>query len=192
MIFGDYLDPLPRSQEYLTLAFSPSSVPLRKRWRNNGLSADFLADYLTSFFPGSEEDTEGDQRQAAIRSAVSFVANELLENSMKYCNYSVDFLIQIQLLFLPEKLLFLVTNSIDPESQNRLMAFIDFLQTNHPEELLIQQLEKAAMDEALSSPALGFLTMMNDYQAKLGWKFAQVPYGDARIDTVTTMVTLDI
>ena len=30
--------------EYLTLAFSPTSAPLRSRWRNNGLSADFLAD----------------------------------------------------------------------------------------------------------------------------------------------------
>jgi hypothetical protein len=31
--------------EYLTLAFSPLSAPLRSRWRNNGLSADFLGDY---------------------------------------------------------------------------------------------------------------------------------------------------
>ena len=26
--------------EYLTLAFSPTSAPLRSRWRNNGLSAE--------------------------------------------------------------------------------------------------------------------------------------------------------
>jgi hypothetical protein len=37
--------------EYLTLAFSPTSAPLRSRWRNNGLSADFLGDYVTTFLP---------------------------------------------------------------------------------------------------------------------------------------------
>ena len=39
--------------EYLTLVFSPVSVPLRSRWRNNGLSADFLGDYVTTFLPAN-------------------------------------------------------------------------------------------------------------------------------------------
>ena len=39
--------------EYLTLAFSPTSAPLRSRWRNNGLSADFLGDYVTTFLPAN-------------------------------------------------------------------------------------------------------------------------------------------
>ena len=42
--------------EYLQLGFQPSSVPLKQRWRNNGLSADFLGDYVTTFFPRDESD----------------------------------------------------------------------------------------------------------------------------------------
>jgi hypothetical protein len=47
--FGDFIE-LPASQEYLIIGFSPSSIPLKQRWRNNGLSADFMADYLATFF----------------------------------------------------------------------------------------------------------------------------------------------
>lgn len=49
-IFGYYVDK-PLSQDELSLRFSPSSIPIKDRWRNNGLSADFMADYLTAFFP---------------------------------------------------------------------------------------------------------------------------------------------
>lgn len=41
---------LPPSQEFLLINFSSSSIPLNQRSRNNGLSADFIADYLTTFF----------------------------------------------------------------------------------------------------------------------------------------------
>ena len=82
-IFGDFIEQ-PPSQEYLIIGFSPSSIPLKQRWRNNGLSADFLADYLTTFFPGNEDDPSTIERQAEIKSAVSYIANELLENAMKF------------------------------------------------------------------------------------------------------------
>ena len=83
-IFGDFIDYLPSSQEFLIIGFSPSSTPLKQRWRNNGLSADFLADYLTTFFPGKEDDPNTIQRQAEVKNAVSYIANELLENAMKF------------------------------------------------------------------------------------------------------------
>jgi len=53
--FGDFMQNLPSSQEYLILSFSPGSIPLRQRWRNNCLSADFLADYLSTFFIGNKD-----------------------------------------------------------------------------------------------------------------------------------------
>ncbi len=53
--------------ESLLLRFSPSLLPLRQRWRNNGLSADFLADYVTTFFPKDEGDPASAERQSAVR-----------------------------------------------------------------------------------------------------------------------------
>src|ERR1700733_1666888 len=63
--------------EYLTLAFSPTSAPLRSRWRNNGLSADFLGDYVTTFLPTNGPEPALAGRQNEIKHAVTYIANEL-------------------------------------------------------------------------------------------------------------------
>src|ERR1700683_674106 len=76
--------------EYLTLAFSPTSAPLRSRWRNNGLSADFLADYVTTFLPTRDGKPAAASRQKELKHAVTYVANELLENAMKYHQPDVE------------------------------------------------------------------------------------------------------
>ena len=81
-IFGEFIEKKGERCEYLMIGFSPSSIPIQQRWRNNGLSADFLADYLSTFFPG--EDHASTERQAAVKGAVSYIANELLENAMKF------------------------------------------------------------------------------------------------------------
>jgi len=55
--------------------------------------------------------------------------------------------------------------------------------------LYIHQLEQNAADETSTASRLGFLTMINDYMATLGWKFetlAKTP----PVTTVTTMVRL--
>src|ERR1700689_1464810 len=82
--------------EYLTLAFSPLSTPLRSRWRNNGLSADFIGDYVITFLPG-EGHGAGQSGQNEIRHAVTFIVNELLENAMKYHARDVDVPIRMHL-----------------------------------------------------------------------------------------------
>src|ERR1700722_13814708 len=81
--FGNY-EERSRECEYLTLAFSPLSVPLRSRWRNNGLSADFFGDYVTTFLALEAARTTAENGQNEIKHAVTYIANELLENAMKY------------------------------------------------------------------------------------------------------------
>ena len=80
--FGHFIERQDDQSEYLKIGFSPTSIPIQQRWRNNGLSADFLADYLSTFFPG--DDRAAAERQAELKGAVSYVANELLENAMKF------------------------------------------------------------------------------------------------------------
>src|ERR1700759_3929863 len=92
----NYSDP-SHECEYLTLAFSPISAPLRTRWRNNGLSADFLGDYVTTFLPGDGAVPARESRQNEIRHAVTYIANELLENAMKYHQPDVEIPIRIHL-----------------------------------------------------------------------------------------------
>ncbi|MEG3959681.1 DUF6272 family protein [Microcoleus sp. herbarium2] len=188
--FGDFIE-LPASQEYLIIGFSPSSIPLKQRWRNNGLSADFMADYLATFFPGNEDDTSTIERQAEIKSAVSYIANELLENAMKFNNETSEYPIDIKLQLESDGVIFSVVNSISPQAVDKFQAYIQQLLASEPSELYIQQLEKNAADESCTDSGLGLLTMLTDYTAKIGWKFQTVRQ-DPEVIAVTTMVQLRV
>lgn len=190
-IFGDYREGLPSSPEFLIIGFSPSSIPLRQRWRNNGLSADFMADYLMTFFPDDKCDARSTHHQAEVKSSVSYVANELLENAMKFNDERANIPIGIELQLYDSHLVFITTNTI---ALDRLTPFQDYLErltSCDPEELYLEQLEKNALDETSGSSGLGFLTMMNDYAAKLGWKL-EADGSHAEFVTVSTMVQLPI
>ncbi|MCU0544379.1 MAG: ATP-binding protein [Oscillatoriaceae cyanobacterium Prado104] len=189
-IFGDFIE-LPTSQEYLIIGFSPSSIPLQQRWRNNGLSADFLADYLTTFFPGNEDEPSTINRQAEIKSAVSYIANELLENAMKFNDKTSQYPIDIKLQLQSDGLIFSVANSISPLAVGEFQAYIQELLVGDPSELYIQQLEKNAADENSTTSGLGLLTVLSDYAAKMGWKFETVQQ-EPEIIAVTTMVQLRV
>ncbi|MEG4586640.1 DUF6272 family protein [Microcoleus sp. MOSTC5] len=188
--FGDFIEQ-SASQEYLIIGFSPSSIPLKQRWRNNGLSADFLADYLTTFFPGNEDDPSTIERQAEVKSAVSYIANELLENAMKFNDETSEYPIDIKLQLESDRVIFSVANSISPQAVEKFQAYIQQLLASEPSELYIQQLEKNAADEKCIDSGLGLLTMLTDYTAKIGWKF-QTVQKDPEVIAVTTMVQLTV
>jgi hypothetical protein len=190
-IFGDFSDDMPVGQEGLTIVFSPTSVPLKHRWRNNGLSADFMADYFATFFPGCEEASPTPNPQSEVKSAVSFIANELLENAMKFNDETSPYPISIRLQMNSQKLLFVASNSVNLEAARKFQSFIETLMNSDPNELYIHHLEKTSEDDNDSDSGLGILTMINDYFAKIGWKFETVQ-ANPDVITVTTMVQLTV
>ncbi len=190
-IFGNFIDNLVSSEEYLIIGFSPSSTTLKQRWRNNGLSADFLADYFSSFFPGSDEENQVLEKRAEIKGAISYIANELLENAMKYNNELSSSPVSIQLHLHHDKIVFEITNSVHPDRIAKFQAYIKEIMDGDPEELYIRQVEKNALEETHSGGGLGYLTILNDYGGKLGWKFQEVEE-KPEIILVTTMVQLII
>jgi hypothetical protein len=187
-IFGDYLE-LDNEHEYLVICFSPSSLPIHRRWRHNGLSADFLADYCSTFFPSDEQSSP--RKQAEIKSLVAYVANELLENSMKFNYGPSQHTISVKLSLLPDECYFYTSNCIDPDAVESFQAYLRKLQAENPGELYLKQLELNAQDEDNSVSRLGFLTMLCDYQARLGWKFTLLQE-DPKTILLTTMVRLEI
>jgi hypothetical protein len=112
--FGHFIARKDGQGEYLKIVFSPTLLPIQQRWRNNGLSADFLADYLTTFFPG--DDRAVAECHAEIKSAVSYVANELLENAMKFSYAPSQHAISIAMYLEAEAVSLYVTNSVDPHA----------------------------------------------------------------------------
>ena len=187
--FGDFIEMKDGEREYLKISFSPTSRPLQQRWRNNGLSADFLADYLSTFFPG--EDSSSQERQAELKNAVSFIANELLENAMKFNYAPSPHPVSIEMYLEEDKISLYVTNSVHPQTIADFQNFIQRLLTEDTDELYMKQLTRNAEDKGDSQSGLGYLTMINDYGVKLAWKFEPIePNSD--VMAVTTMAQLKV
>ncbi len=188
--FGDFFEKLPEPDEYLTIGFSPSSAPLKKRWENNGLSADFIAEYFKTFFV-SKMEVEGEEESIIadnLKDAVKYVANELLENAMKFQENNMSFTAKIGLSLYQDKLIFCVTNSISEQGREKFQAFIKGLQNEDLDELYLQAMKNNAKENG-STSGLGLLSMICDYSAKLGWKFKR--QATPPITTVSTMVCLE-
>jgi hypothetical protein len=177
--------------EYLTLAFSPLSAPLRSRWRNNGLSADFLGDYVTTFLPTKGSMAADDSRQNEIRHAVTYIANELLENAMKYHERDVDIPIGIHLELTSDRITVSASNGISVGQARHYQTFIEHLLEGDAGDLLLKQQEESARCNELATSCLGLLTMISDYGAQLGWRF-EVHAAQAEMMTVTTSAVLPL
>jgi hypothetical protein len=157
--------------EYLTLAFSPVSAPLRARWRNNGLSADFLGDYVTTFLPADRDAPAFENRQKEIKHAVTYIANELLENAMKYHQPEVEIPIRIHLELASDHVAVTVSNGVSVVQARRYQAFVEHLREGNANDLLLRQQEESALSLESTMSSLGLLTMIADYEAQLDWRF---------------------
>lgn len=177
-ILGDFIEEFPPEHDSLELTFTPSSRPIKQRWRNNRLSAHFVADYLSSFLPLDEEDANSEQRIKHSKGAVSYVANELLENAIKFTDDNDIYKVKFGIHFIEDVEVIAVifaTNCANSKAVNKLQTFIqELLSSDDPNELYLQQLEKNVETESETS-GLGLLTMVNDYSAKMGWRFETIP-----------------
>lgn len=187
--FGDFVEQHAGDGEYLKIGFRPASITLQQRWRNNGLSADFLAGYLSTFFPG--DDNEATTRQAGIKDAISFIANELLENAMKFSYATSLHTVTIEMFLDADAVRLYTANGIAPDNVAPFQEFIGKVLTSDTNELYIEQLERNATAENDTGSGLGFLTMINDYGANLAWNFTSHAQ-DAEQTLLTTMVRLPI
>jgi hypothetical protein len=177
--------------EYLTMAFSPLSAPLRSRWRNNGLSADFLGDYVTTFLPADGSPSAAAVSQDEIRHAVKYIANELLENAMKYHERSVDIPIGIHLQLMNTQIAVSATNGIGEGQARHYQDFVTNMLREDAGELLIRRLEEGARCKGSTGSCLGLLTIVNDYGATLGWRF-ETHAGHPGMMTVRTEAVLQL
>jgi hypothetical protein len=183
--FGHIFDEPCSSKEYLFLEFSPNIVvPLNWHWRNNALSADFLANYLTIFFANDEN------KQKEIKCAISYVANELLENAVKFQERTSQYSIQIQLKLYADHLMFFVTNSISPQTVPLFQTNLQELLENEPQALWIQKLTN--YEEGVQrNLELSLLSILLNYEAKFHWTFETLQTYPNEI-IMTTQVELKI
>jgi hypothetical protein len=193
-IFGDFVESFPLAQDSLELTFTPNSLPLKKRWRSNRLSANFMADYFSNFLQVDEDDPAQKRRIKESKGAVSYVANELLENAINFNDRGTSFKIKFGIYFIEEAdmtAVLFATNSVSAEGLDKFQKFIQELLCSDPEKLYVQQIEKSAQEENSGESGLGFLRMINDYSAKLGWKF-EIVQKEPKMIALTTMVLVPV
>ncbi len=198
-LFGDYIEELPNELDSLEMTFTPTKRSIRQRWSNNRLSAQFVADYFSAFLPTDEDDRDCDRRIKERKSAVSYVANELLENAMKFSDLECNLKVKFGIYFLQNikkedaevKVVLYATNSVTAQGVAKFQTFLTELLASDPEELYVMQVEKSLEDDDSEASGLGFLTMINDYSAKLGWNFETLST-EPQNYTVTTMVQLTV
>ncbi len=175
--YGDFTETVPLVIEGLTIVFSPTSVSLKERWKNNSLSADFMADYFATFYATHATDEAG--RLEYIKGAVSFVANELIENAMKFTD--VDGIpISIRLTMHEGELVFFASNGASISGSKTYEEAVRRLVTSDP----WAEYERRAQANDGSS-GLGLLSMLTDYSARLGWRF--MPYDERSLLLTTTV-----
>jgi len=193
-IFGDFIDILPAEQDSLELTFTPSSRPLKQRWKNNRLSAHFVADYFTNFLPVDEENPSDQQRIKEANASVSYIANELLENAIKFNDEASNYKIKFGIHFLQQETEVVVViytiNSVRSNGVDKLKDFINELLASDPDELYVRQIERSVEEDTKAS-GLGLLTMINDYAAKVGWRLDTLQT-ERPIVTVTTMSQIPV
>jgi len=182
-IFGQFRPDLHPSKQYVTIVFAPASLPIR--WSNIGLSADFLASYFEAFFP--QEATKAVSREE-IKDSISYIANELMENAVKF-HHDRSQEISITVSLSNEELVFLTSNTVDAPNLPGFYSLIQELTSTDPGDLLIRRIETNAKNAINAGSGLGLLTIMSDYHAKIGWKFEVNPTRPG-ISNVTTMVQL--
>lgn len=174
--FGFYNDPPECHTDSLTLGFWATPLSQSEHWPNIGRTADFIADYFGTYL--SSDDKKAD---------ICYVANEMLENSVKYHELDRASQVDFYLYMFPDEVHLYITNTITKQEAKSFQEYIQRLLNEDAQELFIQQVESNAASDSIQSE-LGLLTLILDYDARLGWKFE--PGRDAL--RVTTQVRLGL
>jgi hypothetical protein len=169
-ILGEYRDAFEGT------AVTESRVHLKsddlfQNWRRVSLSADFIARYYSYFFPYKEKAQEILDRESAENS-ISFVLNELIENTAKYSDAG-NKEVEITVWMLGTFVLFNVSNFVKEELAGSFLKVAREILDGDPEELYIRKLEKN-IEETTGGSGLGYLTLINDFGVALGFKLEKM------------------
>jgi hypothetical protein len=154
----------PASEAALNL----DSADMLQHWRRVSLSSDFLAKYYSFYFPYREK-AKGRISRETAENSISFVLNELIENTAKYSN-AAETAVQVRVLLLERAILLEVSNSVSEAQAEEFMASMREVLSGNAEELYLAKLESNLLKPKGDS-GLGFLTLINDYKIGLGFRF---------------------
>ncbi len=116
-------------------ALQLSCTDMLQHWRRVSLSSDFLAKYYSFYFPYREK-AKGRISRETAENSVSFVLNELIENTAKYSN-TADTGVQVRVLLLERTIQLEVSNSVTEKLADEFQASMREVLAGNTEELYI-------------------------------------------------------
>jgi hypothetical protein len=173
---GDYRD-LTRAGPHLSLVFHSGGFPVR--WQQCSPTAEFVARSITDLLAGPSPDD-------SARSRISYIVNELLENAVKF---SMGEVIEVMVGLEDDELVAVVTNEILAGAAAGVQTKLRALLSDDPQALMFARLQANALNPDPSTSGLGFLTIMADCEATLGWHLGPVEH-DPRNVRLKTMARL--
>jgi hypothetical protein len=182
--FGDY-NPVIAALHRLDLTIYPYAAGLS--WGAAGQTANYIGDYFGALLPPG---TASAARQE-LSGSLSFVANELLENAVKF-HYNSFLPVTCCVQQGETEICLQVANSVNPLKLPKFFRLIRELLRHDPAELFMLHMENNFEVLGDSKSGLGLITILNDYGGKLGWHFeslAGLP-GLPKQITVTTLARL--
>ncbi|MCB9703845.1 MAG: hypothetical protein H6711_18255 [Myxococcales bacterium] len=180
---GDFPD-LTALDAEVAIELYPETFPVR--WDLCGATADFFATYF-SRLPrcGGDDD---DILRAEVENAISYVLNEAVENAVKFQRGGT---ITVRVGVHEGALVFVVGNWIARATADALRPRLRELIEGDAQEMLLRRVEENAANPAAGVSGLGFLTMITDYEAQLGWRIS-APEEQAERVFFRTMARLPI
>ena len=145
--------------------------PLDFSWVHAGATAEFLGNFLAGL--AARSDLDGNE----VRHSVNYLANELLENAVKFRAPGAGD-VELEARFDGQTVELIMSNFAAEQTTARFETFLGELTSRDPGELLIERIEANAAGDSSSGSGLGLLTLMNDYGARLGWTFEQAAPGE--------------
>lgn len=187
-VFGDYDEDFIAQKSAITIRLFPGN--LKMRWSQCSILTDFLTAYFTSSEdrPASDEARMDDDHEEFM-SAFAYVMNELIENAVKFgAQGNIDAGVGIK----DDEIVVLVANSILASHAAEFQAVLEEITSDNPSAILVRRVEQNVVDDPemqSRGAGLGLLTLMSDYNARLGWRFEPAAaHGDRVI--VSTMARL--
>ncbi|WP_246703164.1 ATP-binding protein [Rhizobium sp. SG741] len=152
--------------------------PLRLAWRHSAITSDFIAETIALGFRSSE------RHYKTIRHDIGYLTNELIENAIKF---RASGEIVIEALTDAHNFRMRIANFVDDDTTARFQQLLSRVIAGDPNELLIEQIEAAALEGGNTS-GLGLLTLMSDYQVHLAWRFEEDrPHRRTKLETYAAM-----
>lgn len=180
--FGEFNDKMLETKELFRADFKKETMTLK----DCGKSSDAAAD---KFILSPEVKKLTDAEIKDISATVKYVTNELFENSFKFsCGGDIAFSLRI----VDGNAVIITANNIEKASIEQLKIRINKLISEDPKTMMIEQMEANAEEKDVLRSGLGYLTMLSDYDIKLGWKFLCSQSGDHEECKLLTMATIKI